>query len=407
MAQLGSTNIYGSLTVTSNTTINSPIWVQGGSDAGGNVNRLTTTEGMPSGMEYGSNRRGTMIYSNGIAMCDPYNGNSNNDGAWIRHIEETANSGYLEIAVGDDSNESIVVRQYHTSNNIARQADLLDSSGNTSFPGTVSASGGFTGNLTGDVTGNVSGSSGSCTGNAATATRLKNVITLKTTDGNYSSSTVNFDGSDSVSIPLPDYIDRTVRNADHITTILNTSTDSFLPVLFGLTPPDSARDNLSIHQNPNIYVKPSVGSLTANAVYGAYWNDLADSIPLGEGDIVEPGYCYCFDGEHYTKTSKYMQQSYIGIHSDTYGFRMGFEKEKEKLDVAVSGFALAYVDKEYPVGTPLTCTKNGYLTEISKEDKRNNPEMVIAKYWKSEPNEEWGIDNRKVKVNGRKWVKIK
>lgn len=243
---------------------------------------------------------------------------------------------------------------------------------------------------------------------ADTATKLKSVITLKTTDGYHNdSSTVNFDGSNSVSIPLPDYMNKTVCNADHIITVLNTSTDSYLPVLFALTPPDHAGDYTNIHQNPNIYVKPSVGSLTANAVYGAYWNDLADSIPLGEGDIVEPGYCYCFDGEHYTKTSKYMQQSYIGIHSDTYGFRMGFEKEKEKLDVAVSGFALAYVDKEYPVGTSLTCTKNGYLTEISKEDKRNNPEMVIAKYWKSEPNEEWGIDNRKVKVNGRKWVKIK
>ena len=141
-------------------------------------------------------------------------------------------------------------------------------------------------------------------------------------------------------------------------------------------------------------------------VYGAVWNDLADAIPLGEGDIVEAGYCYCFDGEHYTKTSEYMQQSYIGIHSDTYGFKMGTEEGKEKLDVAVSGFVLAYVDKEYPVGTPLTCTKDGYLTEISKEDKRDNPEMVIAKYWKSEPNDEWGTDTRKVKVNGRKWVKV-
>lgn len=208
-------------------------------------------------------------------------------------------------------------------------------------------------------------------------------------------------------IVADNFIGNLTGNADQITTILNTSTNSSLPVLFALTPPDHAGDHQNIHINPNIYVIPKAGSLTANAVYGAYWNDLADSIPLGEGDIVEPGYCYCFDGEHYTKTSKYMQQSYIGIHSDTYGFRMGFEKEKEKLDVAVSGFALAYVDKEYPVGTPLTCTKNGYLTEISKEDKRNNPEMVIAKYWKSEPNEEWGIDNRKVKVNGRKWVKIK
>lgn len=146
---------------------------------------------------------------------------------------------------------------------------------------------------------------------------------------------------------------------------------------------------------------------TAPAVWGAVFNDLADSIPLGEGDIVEPGYCYGFDGEHYVKTSEYMQQSYIGIHSDTYGFRMGYEEGKEKFDVAVSGFVLAYVDKEYPVGTPLTCTKDGYLTKISKKDKIEYPEMIIAKYWKSEPNEEWGTEDKKIKVKGRRWVKVK
>lgn len=246
-----------------------------------------------------------------------------------------------------------------------------------------------------------------CTGNSATATKLKSSITLKTTDGTNTSTGVNFDGSTGISIPLPSTIKANLTgnvtgNASLITVTARSDNAAF-PVLFVA----SNGTGQSAYMNSNVYINPSTKSLTASAVYGAYWNDLADSIPLGEGDIVEPGYCYCFDGEHYTKTSEYMQLSYIGIHSDTYGFRMGFEEGKEKLDVAVSGFALAYVDKEYPVGTPLTCTKDGYLTEISKEDKRDNPEMVIAKYWKSEPSEEWGIDNRKVKVNGRKWVKIK
>lgn len=142
-------------------------------------------------------------------------------------------------------------------------------------------------------------------------------------------------------------------------------------------------------------------------VTGAVFNDLADAIPVGEGDVLEAGYCYGFDGEHYTKTSEYMQKSYIGIHSDTYGFKMGYEEGKEKLNVAVSGFVLAYVDKEYKPGTPLTCTENGYLTEIKREDKIEYPERIVATYWKSEPADDWGSDDRKVKVNGRKWVKIK
>jgi hypothetical protein len=58
------------------------------------------------------------------------------------------NGGYLEIATTDDGNEPIYVRQYKdgdgggfTKNIIARTATLLDASGNTSFPGTISEGG--------------------------------------------------------------------------------------------------------------------------------------------------------------------------------------------------------------------------------------------------------------------------
>lgn len=147
--------------------------------------------------------------------------------------------------------------------------------------------------------------------------------------------------------------------------------------------------------------------MEGDRITGAVFNDLADAIPVGEGDVLEAGYCYGFDGEHYTKTSEYLQKSYVGIHSDTYGFKLGHEGNKEKLNVAVAGFVLAYVDKEYEVGTPLTCTVDGCLTEIKLEDKIKYPERVIATYWKSESNEEWGPEGDKVKVKGRRWVKVK
>ena len=111
----------GTLSGTTGLTLtNSSIWIQGGSAAGGNSNRLTTTSGMPTDMQYNTSKRGTRIYSNGIAFCDPYNGNSNNDSGWIRHIETTANKSILEIAMGDDgeSSEEIRFRKYNTSNNI-------------------------------------------------------------------------------------------------------------------------------------------------------------------------------------------------------------------------------------------------------------------------------------------------
>lgn len=115
------------------------IWVQGGSAAGGNVGRMSLVNGMPNGLAYNTSKRGVRVYSNAIAFADPYNGNSNNDAGWIRHIEETANSGQLEIAVGDDnSNETIVVRRYG-GNAVGKELYLFNSAGNSTFPGTLSA----------------------------------------------------------------------------------------------------------------------------------------------------------------------------------------------------------------------------------------------------------------------------
>ena len=156
-----------------------------------------------------------------------------------------------------------------------------------------------------------------------------------------------------------------------------------------------------------VYVEKDIRVGAEGKVYGAVWNDLADSITVNEDAEIEPGYCYCLKNGKYIKSSKYLDNGIIGIHSDTYGFKMGEKLVNKQLDCAVSGFVLAYVDKDYLPGTALTCTKNGYLTKINFKDKQRFPEKIVATYWKDEPAEEWGSDNRKVKVNGRKWVKIK
>lgn len=97
---------------------NKRIWIQGVGTAGGDNNRLTIISGMPIELAYNSSCRGTILYSNGIAFADPYNGNANNDSGWIRHLETSVNSGTLEIAVGDDnSNEEIHFRWYDTTPN--------------------------------------------------------------------------------------------------------------------------------------------------------------------------------------------------------------------------------------------------------------------------------------------------
>ena len=70
-----------------------------------------------------------------------------NDSWTIRGCQTGSNAGFLEIATGDDGTEPIYVRQYSPGNvegntpgtNVTRTITLLSASGNTSFPGHVSA----------------------------------------------------------------------------------------------------------------------------------------------------------------------------------------------------------------------------------------------------------------------------
>jgi hypothetical protein len=64
-----------------------------------------------------------------------------------------ADAGFAEVATGGDGNEPIYVRQYSGAfSTLTRSLTLLDASGNSAFPGQVSATGGFVGNLTGRAT---------------------------------------------------------------------------------------------------------------------------------------------------------------------------------------------------------------------------------------------------------------
>lgn len=129
---------------------NKRIWIQGVGTAGGNNNRLTLVAGTPSGLSYKPSCRGTILYSNGIAFADPYNGNLNSDSGWIRHLETSVNYGTLEIAVGDDNNnEEIHFRWYDTtstSENIRNDITVPRATGTlaltSQIPTTLPANGG-------------------------------------------------------------------------------------------------------------------------------------------------------------------------------------------------------------------------------------------------------------------------
>lgn len=99
----------------------------------------------------------------------------------------SAKNGWVELATADDGTESIYVRQYADAKTDGfvtptRTATLLDGSGNTSFPGKVTAPN-FIGSLN---------------GNAATATKLQTPRTLSLTGKATGSAT--FDGSANAAI---------------------------------------------------------------------------------------------------------------------------------------------------------------------------------------------------------------
>lgn len=153
------------------------------------------------------------------------------------------------------------------------------------------------------------------------------------------------------------------------------------------------------------------GDIVGDNIYNAVWNDMVDCIPVQEDLELEYGKCYCFDGERYYLSSKYLDDGIIGIHSDTAGFYVG-SKSRKCLEVAVAGFALVYVDRPYKPGTPLTCTENGYLTEIKEEDIEKNPHKIVGTFWKEEWEKWWGFkipqcNEHIVEINGRMWVKIR
>ena len=148
------------------------------------------------------------------------------------------------------------------------------------------------------------------------------------------------------------------------------------------------------------------GKVFAAQVWGSYWNDLVDCIEIPEETELEFGYAYCFDGKNYYKSTKYLDEGFIGIHSDTAGFYMGKKDYLKQMQVAVAGFVLAYVDQVYPTGTPLAITTEGKLTKMLPEDLKLYPHKLVGTFWKEEQADKWGPEERKVDVNGRHWIKI-
>lgn len=144
----------------------------------------------------------------------------------------------------------------------------------------------------------------------------------------------------------------------------------------------------------------------AARVWNAAWNDLADFQLLC--DKLEFGKCYYDTKDGAKICNERCQMSVIGIASDTFGYGLGHGANVNKeVPIGVAGWVLAYVDKEYECGTPLTNDEFGNLTAMTKMEKMEYPERIVGIYKRKEMENFWGPEGQKIEVKGRHWVKIK
>lgn len=162
------TNDKVTIAVTSNTFL--PL--AGGTMSGG----ITFSEGA-------SSTSGTYAHLHGTMAA--------NDSWRIASGATASNAGFLEISTANDGNEPIYIRQFTGAfATLKRTATLLDGSGNTSFPGTVTVSGavaksGFTGSYVGEAkTGSIVRSDPPSFGGIATAKTKNGRVVLATYPSN-------------------------------------------------------------------------------------------------------------------------------------------------------------------------------------------------------------------------------
>ena len=117
------------------------------------VSQLTNDSGYITSKGGAATALKTIATVTGTNSAELVRGNmADNDQFRILVGGTASNAGYVEIATADDASEPIYVRQYSgVFTTLKRTATLLDDSGNTTFPGKVTAAS-FVGSLTGTAT---------------------------------------------------------------------------------------------------------------------------------------------------------------------------------------------------------------------------------------------------------------
>lgn len=140
-------------------------------------------------------------------------------------------------------------------------------------------------------------------------------------------------------------------------------------------------------------------------LHGACWNDYAEYRETSE--VIEPGRCIVENGDGTLSLSTQRMQPGAEIVSDTFGFAIG-ETDKCRTPIAVSGRVLAYGDKpanEFTIGAPVCAGENGTISEMTDDEARAYPWLIIGTVSAIPQEEYWGTGN--IQIDGRIWIRVR
>lgn len=150
--------------------------------------------------------------------------------------------------------------------------------------------------------------------------------------------------------------------------------------------------------NTNIRVENGV-------LLGAAWNDYAEYRLTKEK--IEAGRCIIENGDGSLSLSTDRLQAGAEIVSDTFGFAIG-QTEKCNTPIAVSGRVLAYMNEPFDqlrIGAPVCSGPNGTVSQMTNEEASQYPWLIIGTISSIPEEKEWG--KRKIKTNGRIWIRVR
>lgn len=150
--------------------------------------------------------------------------------------------------------------------------------------------------------------------------------------------------------------------------------------------------------DPAVYVEDSV-------LFGAAWNDYAEYRQCTQQ--IEPGRCIIENGDGTLSLSTKRLQGGAEIVSDTFGFAIG-QTSKCNTPIAVSGRVLAYINEPHNtlrIGAPVCSGPNGTVSQMTDDEARTYPWLIIGTISSIPQEEKWGEHN--ININNRIWIRVR